>query len=766
MTYGIEKSLYRMLNTLLLALIMILGAGRYVGLANCTWFHVILSVFVIGLLVCFFFVRLKGKLIMAMSVLGSILAGVMMHGWTRSIDFVVTYIKWLFGTADILVEQQKHIETLQVILISVIAFLIQLLVERFLKLKISLSVALLICMLADMLFRRELSHLVVVLAIGFVVLTYVEWVERGWKKQKSKQQRVYPLWVMPFLVLYVLLMLAMPAPDKPYDWKVAKRLYANLQESFRVIGQNWQRGEQEDFDFAQSGFSDSGILLGALGESNQEVMRIQGQKSLKTNVYLVGKTYDTFTGQEWLQTNEDTKDDRVLDALETMYAVYTYDLEQEDHYLHTTKLHIRYQYFDTKYLFTPLKAWRVVGDGTDYQTVGGNLVLDKTCGYGLEYDVNYTQINVDHSLFYEFLEDTYEPNEAMWKRIRKDYGNGESKLYTLEDVAKHQERMKQYYGGKVELSTELKAYIAEITNHAATTIQKLKAIEAELASYEYTLTPGALPKDILSEKDFLDYFMLESQKGYCSYFATAFVLLARAEGIPARYVEGFCVPVDGTKETVVYSSMAHAWPEVYIEGVGWIPFEPTPGYERIRYTPWEVKEHIKKTPTIMLEDIEEDIEESVVIIEEDEADTVEELTVEKEEANPIGYIILIVIAMIVIGMVLDFYLANRRYQKLSIEARFELEIQKSLRLLAVLGYQREDAETLEELQQRAWALTQEDETQNNLWFVRIYEDVLYGNRPVDQDMLAIVCDEKQWLLEQVKRWKKSVYWYYKYFRRY
>ena len=36
--------------------------------------------------------------------------------------------------------------------------------------------------------------------------------------------------------------------------------------------------------------------------------------------------------------------------------------------------------------------------------------------------------------------------------------------------------------------------------------------------------------------------------------------------------------------------MAHAWPEVYIEGLGWIPFEPTPDYEKIRYTPWQLKQ--------------------------------------------------------------------------------------------------------------------------------------------------------------------------------
>lgn len=767
MTHEIEKSLYRVINTLLLAMIFILGVGQYIGIPTCTFFHVMLVIFVTSLLACFCFVRLKGKLIIMASFLGGILIAVMLTGLTRSMECLAAYGKWIAGNQDVLADWQRQIEIFQVILITFIAFFVQLLVEKFLAMKVILSASLLIVMLIDMLLEQELSHMTVILVLGFVALTYTEVVEKHWHKQKSKQKKVYMLWVMPFLMVYMLLMYVVPAPESPYDWKIVKRLCAGLEESFRIISQDWQRGNTEDFTFAQSGFSEDGMFFGALSESTQEVMRIKGQKSLKTNVYLVGKIYDSFTGQEWIQLNEDTEDDRVLDALETMYAVYTYDLEQQDHYLHTTKLHIRYQYFDTRYLFAPLKAWRVLNDDIEYQSVGGNLLLDKIRGYGLEYDVNYTQINVDHSLFYEFLEDSYEPNEAMWKRIRKDFGSGDARLYTLDDVARHRERMKLYYGNSVELSEEVDTYIEEITKEAQTTIQKLKAIEAELASYEYTLRPGALPKDIASEKEFLDYFLLESQKGYCSYFATAFVLLARAEGIPARYVEGFCVPVDGTEETVVYTNMAHSWPEVYIEGVGWIPFEPTPGYERIRYTPWEVKEHIRREP-VMDEEDDYDIE-YYYVVETPETEVEEMQEIVEEEASVklwAWYIAFTVMALIGMGMVIDFQLAKKRYQKLSVESKFELEVQKSLRLLEVLGYRRADAETLEELQYRAWALMQGEQEQGELLFLKIYEDVFYGKKPVSEEMLVETEREKRWLLEQVKRWKKSVYWYYKYFRRY
>ncbi|MCJ7624960.1 MAG: transglutaminase-like domain-containing protein [Anaerolineaceae bacterium] len=75
----------------------------------------------------------------------------------------------------------------------------------------------------------------------------------------------------------------------------------------------------------------------------------------------------------------------------------------------------------------------------------------------------------------------------------------------------------------------------------------------------------------------LDWFLFESKKGYCNYYASAEVILLRTQGIPARLVVGF---VEGEKiaESKVYQvelKDSHAWPEVYFPGIGWVEFEPT-----------------------------------------------------------------------------------------------------------------------------------------------------------------------------------------------
>lgn len=82
-------------------------------------------------------------------------------------------------------------------------------------------------------------------------------------------------------------------------------------------------------------------------------------------------------------------------------------------------------------------------------------------------------------------------------------------------------------------------------------------------------------------EDFVLHFLQESRQGYCMHFATAAALTLRALGIPARYVAGFASRVtegDVNKWVTVPDSQAHAWVEYYVEELGWLPLEVTPGY--------------------------------------------------------------------------------------------------------------------------------------------------------------------------------------------
>jgi transglutaminase-like putative cysteine protease len=71
---------------------------------------------------------------------------------------------------------------------------------------------------------------------------------------------------------------------------------------------------------------------------------------------------------------------------------------------------------------------------------------------------------------------------------------------------------------------------------------------------------------------------LEDRVGYCEQFAAAFVAMARSQGLASRVAVGFTPGVQRQPGLyVVQGRHAHAWPEVWFDGVGWVPFEPTPG---------------------------------------------------------------------------------------------------------------------------------------------------------------------------------------------
>jgi len=113
----------------------------------------------------------------------------------------------------------------------------------------------------------------------------------------------------------------------------------------------------------------------------------------------------------------------------------------------------------------------------------------------------------------------------------------------------------------------------DLTANQATTYDQALSIENYLRTFPYTLDLPAPPSD----RDIVDYFLFDLQKGYCDYYATAMVVLARAAGIPARLVMGYATGGYDffAARYIVTQADAHSWPEIYFPGYGWAEFEPT-----------------------------------------------------------------------------------------------------------------------------------------------------------------------------------------------
>ena len=88
--------------------------------------------------------------------------------------------------------------------------------------------------------------------------------------------------------------------------------------------------------------------------------------------------------------------------------------------------------------------------------------------------------------------------------------------------------------------------------------------------------------------DIADRFLFETGAGYCVHYTSSMVMLLRLSGIPARAVSGYryVYPFKKADAYEVSGDCAHIWPEAYIRGAGWVPFEPTSAYRTAEEYTW------------------------------------------------------------------------------------------------------------------------------------------------------------------------------------
>ncbi|PIC80698.1 hypothetical protein CSV75_02585 [Sporosarcina sp. P18a] len=109
------------------------------------------------------------------------------------------------------------------------------------------------------------------------------------------------------------------------------------------------------------------------------------------------------------------------------------------------------------------------------------------------------------------------------------------------------------------------------------TIQEVERFLAQSMRYNEHAEP-------IKDQDFVTGILEESKEGYSVHYATVATLAFRMLGTPARYAEGYIVGLDDVKDVQSFSEIniseknAHAWTEIYIDMVGWVPIEVTPGY--------------------------------------------------------------------------------------------------------------------------------------------------------------------------------------------
>lgn len=217
-----------------------------------------------------------------------------------------------------------------------------------------------------------------------------------------------------------------------------------------------------------------------------------------------------------------------------------------------------------------------------------------------KFDYTYNSYLGDANLYDITKSDLYKNNVV--KEIWSEYGEFVKNEYSA-----------SYVSGAVQELTD--SFGAKSRNQL---IDKVRAYLQENTKYDHKF--NKCPKN----KDFVEYFLFDEKRGYSTHYATAAAVMLQSQGYPARYVEGYFIPMkmanesyiseDGNLIFDVTDKYAHAWIEIYDSTYGWIPVEVTPGYwsglfedelqEQINDNSQKEEQHVKPEP-----DEEEDVNE-------------------------------------------------------------------------------------------------------------------------------------------------------------
>lgn len=214
---------------------------------------------------------------------------------------------------------------------------------------------------------------------------------------------------------------------------------------------------------------------------------------------------------------------------------------------------------------TPDWAMPLTGAGQHYK-----VILEPTFGhwlFGLEHSrlAPMRGLATTQDLTYR----TYFPIDQQLQYQASHQPNYQTPILALDDKTR-QANLNLPKEGNEKSRAFAKAMFQKSHHNPSTFINNIHAY-INRGNYRYTLSPPTLRQNRIDE------FLFDTQAGFCEHYASSFVFLMRAAGVPARVVTGYQggeLSRDG-KSWEVRQMDAHAWAEVWLDEAGWVRIDPT-----------------------------------------------------------------------------------------------------------------------------------------------------------------------------------------------
>lgn len=412
----------------------------------------------------------------------------------------------------------------------------------------------------------------------------------------------YAIQYWPVVVLTMLLLIATPNRPDPIRWSYLKLIW-NTVTSVANDAYYYIRTDlfhlSDDFTLKFSGYSNSGKLGGELIATNVDYIQVVSTKRKVDSIYLSGNSKNLYTGSSW-ESQLDIPDsladynDSYLDAAELAYAVVrSGSYQNHDTLFLENEYAVKFLDYHSSTLFSAAKTKKINilhPHNANYDTLWDCYLFNRRMKKNTDYHVYFNQPNLGSNEFLELAnnssypyDNSFHDNPEDMALFFSDYnalpvdGTLDSLLLSRKDMI-----YDNYLTLPDTLPQRVYALADSLTQNQPSDYEKMRVLETYLQSLVYTTSPESPSEG----QDLVDFFLFESREGYCTYFATALSVMGRCVGIPTRYVQGYCTGIPSRYAWTIRSKDAHAWTEAYIDGIGWIPFDATPGYASYRYQPW------------------------------------------------------------------------------------------------------------------------------------------------------------------------------------
>jgi transglutaminase-like putative cysteine protease len=469
--------------------------------------------------------------------------------------------------------------------------------KKFIYTPLIFSISIFIVFWYQIFYRSVIPNIPYLIGVAIVTLGIGEYIKRC-REYRGREIKT-DINIKYIIILIIILSLSIPQAvlmlPQEYKGKTRDSVGTYFKNGFAEKKDNEKHPSVEavkgSFSIKQSGYSDSSTILGgSININHKEVFKVVSDKPY----YLRGRVKEHYTGKSWVKSEDKVMRKGEVNASSNMpmYKIIQATENENFEIKEKTLTIVPAKNFETTSYFTPNNSNNIIDDNK-------SLFIDLIPVFMSDVEIRepYKVSYLSYGDFDNYLEGI---QNSLYKKIPvdenymlpkreigvDDYSYKEY-LISLVDTSKGAESVNResvflnqfmlHYMNYLQLDSPINDEVYKIVDDVLKSeaeakgkaVEKLTTHDKALAIRSYLMKNYKYVTNVRDNdgyNDFVSNFLLLDNKGYCTYFASATVMMCRIAGVPARYVEGFKMPKDKGEDGSynVTNADAHAWAEILI----------------------------------------------------------------------------------------------------------------------------------------------------------------------------------------------------------